>query len=438
MAKDYVKINSPLDLKYDKGNIVASYKYHHKTFRYNLLKIDKSFFLPSVSGLKFNEFFSEEECTETVKKMEETLGVLNKALIQITKSLKDGESNKTKAVNDKIDELLNVITTPDGLVGDFTSWIEELKKKKYKEDVKKGLKPRKTHPSLKDYISTRNLLTDYEHDELDTPLQLKDIDDDFLSRLIEYCYEERPKTSNEDPPYVYKTMGDLTNKTIKKRMDCLFTFITSKYGSLPNDIKKPEMETCERKIIRLTKEELKQLEELDIDNKRLEIARDYFVFMCLTGLRYGDFSRLNRTYYDSELNEIYIKASKTAAECHIYLFDKAKEIGDKYDYCFNHFSNQKLNKALQDLFKKYDLFGEEITMQYMQRGEQFYTKKKRELLSCHAGRRTHISIMIEQGLEIYYLMSTTGHKKVDTLKYYIDKFGPDRRKRFETINEKLK
>ena len=40
MAKDYIKINTPLELAYYKGNVVVNYKYNHKTFRYNLLKID--------------------------------------------------------------------------------------------------------------------------------------------------------------------------------------------------------------------------------------------------------------------------------------------------------------------------------------------------------------------------------------------------------------
>ena len=74
-------------------------------------------------------------------------------------------------------------------------------------------------------------------------------------------------------------------------------------------------------------------------------------------------------------------------------------------------------------------------MRYMQKGEKNYTKKKRELISCHAGRRTFISRMFENGADIYDVMSCTGHKKIETLNYYIDKFGKDRVKRLtEKVN----
>ena len=454
MAKDYIKIQSPLDLKYDKGNIVASYKYKHKTFRYNLLKIGKSFFLESVSGLKYNEVFTEADCQKAVAKIEEILPLLKKALDEIAESLEEGESIKTKDVKKKMDEYRKIIRTPDGLVNDFTSWIRTRNNEKNgikeedveedddededEEEIDNDKEFEHVHPSMKDYISTRNLLMDYQHDKYNRPIQLNDIDNKFLSCLTQYCYETRPKESQETPPYKYKTIGGLRNKTINKRMDCLFTFIARKYEHLPNGIKNEHLKDTERTIIRLDRDELRQLEELDITEERLKIARDYFVFMCYTGLRFSDFCQIDRTYYDKKKNVIHLDSQKTLAECEIFLFDKAKEIGEKYNFRFTHYTNQALNRTLQELFEKYDLYGDEITMKYMQNKAHTKTKKKREWLSCHAGRRTFCSIMAEMGLDLYDLMSATGHKKPDTLKYYIDKFGPARRKRFEAINEKLK
>jgi integrase len=76
-------------------------------------------------------------------------------------------------------------------------------------------------------------------------------------------------------------------------------------------------------------------------------------------------------------------------------------------------------------------------MEYMQEGRKTKESKKRDLITCHAGRRTYISIMVESGLGLYELMSTTGHKKIDTLKFYIDRFGKSRREKFEKINNIL-
>ena len=52
MAKDYIKINTPLELAYHRGNIVVYYKYNHKVFRYNLLKIDSKLYIAKPCGLK--------------------------------------------------------------------------------------------------------------------------------------------------------------------------------------------------------------------------------------------------------------------------------------------------------------------------------------------------------------------------------------------------
>jgi hypothetical protein len=45
--------------------------------------------------------------------------------------------------------------------------------------------------------------------------------------------------------------------------------------------------------------------------------------------------------------------------------------------------------------------------------------------------------MIEYGLDTYDLMSMTGHKKIDTLKYYIDLFGIKKREKLKMINAEL-
>lgn len=438
MAKDYIQIRTSLGLKYYKGNIVATYTYNHKTFRYNLIKIDSSLFLPKVKGIKYNEIFTKKECEDAVKNINELLPHLKNALDDIVKTLNKDDSIKKEDVDKKINEYKNIITSREGLVADFTSWIEDLKKEKDKQLRLKGLKVKKNNPSLKDYKSTRNLLMDYEHDKCTQPLQAKDVNTQFLLDLVDYCYAKRPKQSNEEPPYFYKTKGDLTNKTINKRMDCLFTFLNKKYKITTKNVEKPKLELSEQYVIRLTREEVKKLVNLEIEDDSLKIARDYFVFLCYTGMRFSDFYKLDKTYYHEDTNEILFKATKTRAKCQIFVFDKAKEIGKKYDFSFRHFTNQALNRSLKELFEKYDLFSEEITVHYMQDGEKSLTQKKRDFLSCHTGRKTYISILAEMGLDVYDIMSTTGHKKIDTLKYYLDTFGPDRRKKFEKINESWK
>ena len=181
------------------------------------------------------------------------------------------------------------------------------------------------------------------------------------------------------------------------------------------------------------REEIKQLKDLQLTSPQEAKVRDYFLFLCYTGLRFSDFCKLNKTYYNEEENHIKLKSNKTFSDCQIPLHPLALEIAKRYDWNFHDYTNQGLNRALHTLFEDYNLFEEDITIEYMQQGRKTYTKKKRELISCHAGRRTFISRMIESGADIYDVMSCTGHKKVETLRFYIDKFGKERKKRLVTM-----
>lgn len=431
MAKDYIKINSPLDLKYHRGNIVASYTYNHKTFRYNLFKVNDNNFLPKYSALRINP--QEYDCAYEVSRMEDLLQKINCALIELSKTKKKDESITKKEVDEYIAELSETVTSDHSFIADFKNWIEEFKDRKYQEEVMAGKEPRKNHPTVKDYTSAMRLLEDFQYDNYDKPIYIEDLDNTVIAELISYCYDERVDTDEHQ----YNTEGNLTNKTINKRFDCIFTFIDNYYKKRPNGIIKPKLDTIQRKIIRLDRNELALLENLDLSDMREIKVRDYFLFLCYTGLRFSDFIRLDNTFYDKDANEIVLKATKTSAECRIFLFDKIKYIAQKYDFKFNDYSNQGLNRAIKELLDKYDLFPETIIMEYMQEGRKTKESKKRDLITCHAGRRTYISIMVESGLGLYELMSTTGHKKIDTLKFYIDRFGKSRREKFEKINNIL-
>ena len=431
MAKEYIKINSPLDICYYRGNIVASYTYNHRILRYKLLKVNENYFLPKIPALKLNP--EQYDCAYEVSKMEATLQKINKALIEISKNKKKEDSITIKEIDEFISSMNDEIATQNSFIADFKGWIEEFKKRKCQEEILAGKTPRKNHPTVKDYTSAARLLEDFQYDNYDKPILVNDIDTTFLSELISYCYDER---INSDE-HKYLTEGDLTNKTINKRFDCIFTFIDNFYGKRPNGISKPRLDTLQRKIIRLDRSELAQLESLKLTDPREIKVREYFLFLCYTGLRFSDFIRLDKTYYEKESNEIVIKATKTSAECRIFLFDKVKDIAKKHKFTFNDYTNQGLNRAIKELLDKYDLFAEPVIMEYMQEGRKTRESKKRELITCHAGRRTYISIMVESGLGLYELMSTTGHKKIDTLKYYIDRFGKSRKEKFDKINDIL-
>ncbi len=466
MAKidNLIKINSPLDLAYYRGNIVAVHHYNHKTLRYILFKrVDEKNFLPKIPALRIAPESYDAEFE--VKRMEGLVNKINQAIIELSKTKTKEESIALKEIDEwiarseKDSELKTVIPKAPkkmSFIEEFENWIEVYKKTKEQEAELSGNHGKNVNNTVKDFKSALNLLKDFQYDEFDDkPFYFDDINKDFLEKLIIYAHDSRGDEGDEylnDPDdeeekHKYFTKGNLSNKTLNKRFDSIFQFIRDYYKRLPNDVeKKPRLKTLERKIIRLDREELRELEQLEItdsNNTHYGYYRDCLLFLCYTGLRFGDFKKLNKTYYHAEDNEIVIDTQKTGKKCEIFLFDKAKEIGLKYDFDFKPrfmptLYNQTLNRGIKEMLRAFDLFPEEIIFEYQAAERVTIKKPKREFITCHTGRRSYISIMLEHGMEVYDLISTTGHTNIEILNAYIDLFGKKRKEKFQRLNEALK
>lgn len=425
MIETKFKIDSPLRLKYYKDNIVAVITYNHKTFRYNLAKVPKDCFLEKTMMLKQSSKLREaREVADYISKKTKLLKVVTDDLI---KGLSPDETLK----KDKIDNKLNLMSTPDSI-----TTVALTEKRSFTEDYHywlyegKGSKRKPT--TKKDFVSLYHLLLDYEYDN--GRFTIDDFNEDLLQSIIDFAYETHE--SSED--HMYFTKGNLSNRTINKRLSSLYTFVSEFYKKDPKSIVEwHHLTEIEKKIIRLTKEEIHQLEVINVQEPELARARDYFLFLCYTGLRFGDFAKLDRTYVDSDTNELVLLTNKTGKPCRIYLFDKAKEIGEKYNYKFAPVYNQVLNRQIKQLCEKYDLFGEEITVDYQAKTRMTMTKKKREFIGCHTGRRTYISYLAEEGMDIYTIMSASGHTTFQMVKKYIDLFGKERTNKFAELNKKI-
>lgn len=111
----------------------------------------------------------------------------------------------------------------------------------------------------------------------------------------------------------------------------------------------------ETKVVFLTNEELKALEDYQFAQSRLSQVRDMFVFCCYTGLAYAEMSNLSSDHlikgFDSSI-WIRMFRQKTNSTVSVPLLSKASDILDKYrtnNRVLPIISNQKFNSYLKEI-----------------------------------------------------------------------------------------
>ncbi|MEP5233357.1 MAG: phage integrase SAM-like domain-containing protein, partial [Cyclobacteriaceae bacterium] len=106
--------------------------------------------------------------------------------------------------------------------------------------------------------------------------------------------------------------------------------------------KKPSMDAT---IIALTEAELSKLWSYKPKLKTHEKIRDAFVFSCMTGLRFSEYSQIRKS---NILNDrIVMHSQKTGVELHVPLNNVARHIVEKYQGHISVPSNQKVNEKLK-------------------------------------------------------------------------------------------
>ena len=106
------------------------------------------------------------------------------------------------------------------------------------------------------------------------------------------------------------------------------------------------------KVIFLTDEELKALENYTFSQLRLQQVQDMFIFCCYTGLAYQEMSALTeqhiKTGFDGNL-WIEMYRQKTKSKIAVPLLPKAKELLKQYSNELPVISNQKFNSYLKEI-----------------------------------------------------------------------------------------
>lgn len=155
----------------------------------------------------------------------------------------------------------------------------------------------------------------------------------------------------------------------------------------------------------LTPDELKKLENLEVNDRKLRHVLDAFLFCCYVGLRYSDFCQLTPANFIRVNGKkwLHFKSIKTGIELrlplHLLFEGKALSILDRYNIAefASLGSNSEVNKALSVI----------VGM-----------ARIKKHVTYHTARHTCATLLIHQGVPITTVQKLLGHTSVKTTEIY--------------------
>ena len=238
-----------------------------------------------------------------------------------------------------------------------------------------------------------------------------------LLTTITVLQEFRPGLDFKDITYTFlrdfevhlKEKGNSVN-TVAKHMRQLRTLVNEaiNQGYIPSDaypFRKYKIKQEKGRKEFLTPDELKRLENLDVD-KKLRHVLDAFLFCCYTGLRYSDFCQLSPANFIKVNGKrwLHFTSVKTGVELrlplHLLFEGKALAVLERYDIITDFAKigpNSEANKYLAQL----------ATL-----------ARIRKHITYHTARHTCATLLVHQGVPITTVQKLLGHTSVRTTEVY--------------------
>ena len=238
-----------------------------------------------------------------------------------------------------------------------------------------------------------------------------------LMTTITVLQEFRPGLDFKDITYTFlkefevhlKEKGNSVN-TIAKHLRQLRTLVNEaiNQGYIPSDaypFRKYKIKQEKGRKEFLTPDELKRLENLDVD-KKLRHVLDAFLFCCYTGLRFSDFCQLSPANFIKVNGKrwLYFTSIKTGVELrlplHLLFEGKALAVLERYDIVTDFAKigpNSEANKYLAQLAA---------------------LARIRKHITYHTARHTCATLLVHQGVPITTVQKLLGHTSVRTTEVY--------------------
>lgn len=259
-------------------------------------------------------------------------------------------------------------------------------------------------------------------------IQFETITEDFRNDFIEYMQIEK----NYAETTIHRKLKFLKT-IINYALDCRYI------DKMNINLKRFVTPYREPDKISLTPSEIQEIEQLDLSRfPKLDRVRDKFVIGLYTGLRFGDFIRLNKNHIEDG-KYIVIKQEKTERTITQPFWEEVKRIFEKYDYNLPQpISESKFNAYLKLIAEKCDTLKREQEVKTNVGGKEVVVNKPRHLLvTSHTARRTFVTTNVAKGVELEDIATATGHASIKTLRTYIKLSDKQKADRLASIHKRI-
>lgn len=274
--------------------------------------------------------------------------------------------------------------------------------------------------TIKSYNTTKNNLLEYQNERKKT-LTFNKIDIDFYNDFIDYLTKPALVKTRAGNTI---TRAGLSKNTIGTRIKILKTFLAAandrdivvSMDYTKKSFKKPSEETFS---IYLTESELEKMYYKSGLPPYLDHVRDIFLIASSTGIRFSDFSKLNKETITAE-NTIRIKTGKTETTIEAPMTPLVKQIFEKYNYQLpNVPSNTNFNDYIKKVASRTGI-NDPVTIE---RSKGIFVVgqavEKYHLVSTHTARRSFATNAFLAGVPAISIMKITGHKTEASFMRYI-------------------
>lgn len=394
------RINLRKKLKTDKtGYLFLIYRYNARTLVYAIGEtVEIKYWNTKTSRTVFNKKYGQKYIDINQK-----LNELQSAAIEIYKtnnniSIEDFKleldyiNGKKKRPSDDDDKI--------SLMDFIQNYIDE---RQNENNPQRG--------TWKKFITLQSHLSDFAKDK--NELNWNDINWKFRSDFINWLYAPPRNHSQNTASKIIKNLKQVLNEATKRKINTNLTFKEAGFS----------IQTVKTKNkIRLTFNEINQLMQHNYKRMALERTRDLLVVGCFTGLRYSDWSKVNKSNVitDQGIELLEVMTEKTNTVVVIPFLPELKQILEKYDYKLPKLSLIKFNAQVKEVIKEAGI--DNKFMRIYSKAGQIKTERieKWQKASSHAARRSFATNFYDLGIPVILLMQITGHTTEKQFFEYID------------------